>query len=61
MLKGTGLWTTTWMFFFAVSVVCLVWLHIVARRMIKARAPELLTELEEKVGSGTFESFERKD
>ena len=60
LLKGTGLWTTTWMFFFVVAVACLVWLHIVARRMMKARAPQLLKDLEEKVGSGAFDSFERE-
>ncbi len=32
LLKSTGLWTTTWMFFFALAVICLVWLHIVARK-----------------------------
>ncbi len=51
LLKSTGLWTTTWMFFFALAVICLVWLHIVARKMMKARAPELLFDLEEKVVS----------
>ncbi len=54
MLKATGLWTTTWMFFLVLSIVCLFWLHLVARKMIKARAPELLDELEEKIGSGSF-------
>jgi len=46
LLKSTGLWTTTWMFFFVLSIICLLWLHIVARRMMKARAPELLSDLE---------------
>lgn len=31
MLKGIGLWTTTWVFFFLVTMVCLVWLHITVR------------------------------
>jgi hypothetical protein len=43
------------MFFFAISVICLVWLHIVARRMMKARAPQLLRDLESKLGSTGFE------
>jgi MFS transporter, NNP family, nitrate/nitrite transporter len=60
MLKATGLWSVTWMFFFGVSIICLIWLHLIARRMMKAKAPELLTELEEKVGSGTFETYEGK-
>ncbi|MBT3590747.1 MAG: NarK/NasA family nitrate transporter [Candidatus Marinimicrobia bacterium] len=51
LLKVTGLWTTTWMFFFVLSVVCLIWLHIVARKMMKSRAPELLADLEEKIAS----------
>ena len=58
LLRWTGLWTTSWMFFFGLSVVCLVWLHIVARRMMKARAPELLRELEEKIGANGFEAVE---
>lgn len=33
LLKATGLWTTTWMFFFAVTMICLVWLHLVVRRI----------------------------
>jgi NNP family nitrate/nitrite transporter-like MFS transporter len=35
MLKSIGLWTTTWVFFFVVSMVCLVWLHMVVRGMAK--------------------------
>lgn len=29
MLKGTGLWTTCWVFLAALSIVCLVWMHMV--------------------------------
>ncbi len=57
LLRWTGIWTTTWMFFFALSVVCLVWLHLVARRMMKAKAPELLRELEEKVAADPLEEI----
>jgi len=42
------------MFFFILSVACLVWLHIVARKMMKAKAPELLRDLEEGEGSTSF-------
>lgn len=55
LLRFTGLWTTCWMFLFAVSVVCLAWLHLVARRMMKAEAPQLLRQLEERVGTTGFE------
>lgn len=57
MLRWTGIWTTSWMFFFALSVICLIWLHLVARRMMKSRAPDLLRELEEKVGTTSFEKI----
>lgn len=38
LLDKTGLWTTTWMFLLAVTLVCIVWLNLVVRRM-SARAP----------------------
>lgn len=31
LLRGIGLWTTTWIFFFFVTLVCLIWLHITVR------------------------------
>ncbi len=49
LLKGTGLWNTTWMFFLVLAIACLIWLHMVARKMIKKKAPELLTDLETKI------------
>jgi NNP family nitrate/nitrite transporter-like MFS transporter len=33
LLDGLGLWTTTWMFLFVVTVICLAWLSIVVRRV----------------------------
>jgi NNP family nitrate/nitrite transporter-like MFS transporter len=33
LLDSLGLWTTTWMFLFLVTVACLVWLSLVVRRM----------------------------
>jgi len=46
LLKGTGLWTTCWMFFGFVSVVSLVWMHYVIRRMMAERAPHLAQQIE---------------
>ena len=36
LLKSMGLWTTTWMFFFLVTAVCLVWMSLVVRRISKS-------------------------
>ena len=47
LLKFIGIWTTCWMFFFLLSLLCLVWLHLVVRRMMQAKAPDLLREIEE--------------
>ena len=46
MLKGTGIWTTCWMFFFVLSVVCLVWMHLVIRKMMAEKAPHLVQHIE---------------
>ncbi len=40
LLEETGLWTSCWMFMALVSGVCLVWMHLVIRRMEKERTPE---------------------
>jgi NNP family nitrate/nitrite transporter-like MFS transporter len=36
LLKGTGIWTTNWMFLFLVSGVCLVWMHLAIQRTKRA-------------------------
>ncbi len=33
LLRGIGLWTTTWIFFFFVAMACLIWLHIMVKRI----------------------------
>ncbi len=54
LLGSTGIWTTCWMFFFLLSVGCLVWLHVVIRQMMKTRVPDLLREIEEGIGTSNF-------
>ena len=46
LLGWTGLWTTCWMFFFALSLTCLVWMLVVIRRLIKKEAPDLVRHIE---------------
>jgi NNP family nitrate/nitrite transporter-like MFS transporter len=47
LLRATGIWTTCWMFFALISLVCLVWMHLVIQRMMHAQAPTLMRHIEE--------------
>ena len=46
LLQATGLWTTCWMFFLALTAACMVWMLSVIRRRVKEEAPAVLRELE---------------
>ncbi len=46
LLQWSGIWTTTWMFLLALAVVCLVWMHMVIRRMIREQSPALARRIE---------------
>ncbi len=48
MLKWTGIWTTSWMFLAALSLVCLLWMHIVVQKMMRSKAPMLMRQIEER-------------
>ncbi len=48
LLQWTGIWTTNWMLLFALSLVCLVWMHVVVRRMLNVRAAEVARQFDEK-------------
>tara|TARA_B100000959_G_scaffold60441_1_gene63473 strand:- start:650 stop:2131 length:1482 start_codon:yes stop_codon:yes gene_type:complete len=55
MLKGTGIWTTTWMLLAVITVVSLVWMQWVIQRMTQQRDPELYREFDRgnlSVGEG---------
>lgn len=47
LLEGTGLWTSCWMFMFALSLVCLIWMHVVAAKMMKRKHPIDMQKIEE--------------
>jgi len=47
LLEYTGLWTSCWMFMFILSLVCLVWLHLTAQKMMKEKHPEDMKRFEE--------------
>lgn len=46
LLGGWGIWTTCWLFFLALSVACLLWLHLSVRRRLKEKAPAALFAVE---------------
>lgn len=46
LLEGTGLWTSSWMFMLAVSIVCLIWMHRVIQKMMHKESPELMRKIE---------------
>lgn len=46
LLKWTGIWTTCWMFFALIAVICLMWMHVVVQRMMKEQAPTLMRQME---------------
>lgn len=41
MLEGTGLWTTSWMFFAVLSGICLWWMHSVIQKMHREAMPQI--------------------
>jgi NNP family nitrate/nitrite transporter-like MFS transporter len=47
MLEGTGIWTTCWLFFALLSVVCLVWMHRTVQRMLRAREPVFSRQMDD--------------
>lgn len=46
LLERTGIWTTSWMFLAALSLVSLWWMHRVVQRMMHRKAPELMRRME---------------
>ncbi|MBI4659795.1 MAG: NarK/NasA family nitrate transporter [Verrucomicrobia bacterium] len=46
LLQGTGLWTTCWAFLAVLAAACLIWMHLVIRRMMREQVPELVRRVE---------------
>jgi len=46
LLQGTGLWTTCWVFLAVLGALCLAWMHLVIRRMMREQVPELVRRVE---------------
>ena len=53
LLKGTGIWTTCWMFFFTVTLICHVWMYVTVRRLMARKAPDLSRQIEDRENPGS--------
>ncbi len=52
MLQATGIWTTNWIYHALISLICLVWMHLVIKRMMRRKRPDLARQMEEHVRPG---------
>lgn len=48
LLKGTGLWTSCWLFMLFLSAICLVWMHRTITKINRQSSPETSLNIETK-------------
>lgn len=48
LLNATGLWTSSWIFIFAVSVLCLLWMHRTIIKTMHIKSPDFIRDIEVK-------------
>ena len=46
LLSQTGLWTSSWMFIWLLSMFCIVWMHLVITKMMAKSSPDLADKFE---------------
>ncbi len=46
LLNSTGLWTSSWIFIFAISVLCLLWMHRTIIKILRIKSPTFTKEIE---------------
>jgi len=46
LLESTGFWTSSWIFMFFLSALCLFWMHSVVQKMMKKKEPELMRKFD---------------
>lgn len=46
LLEGTGLWTSSWMLMLIISILCLVWMSAVIKKMLQSKAPEIADKID---------------
>ncbi|MBE8726658.1 MFS transporter [Flavobacterium hungaricum] len=47
LLNYTGLWTSSWIFIFIVSVLCLVWMHTTIIKAMRSKSPNFIRQIED--------------
>ncbi|MNX02570.1 Nitrate transporter [compost metagenome] len=47
LLNYTGLWTSSWIFIFLVSVLCLVWMHRTIIKAMRIKSPNFVRQIED--------------
>ena len=46
LLTATGLWTSSWLFIFVISTLCLLWMHRTIIRILREKNPDFSREIE---------------
>lgn len=46
LLEWTGIWTSSWIFMFALSILCLWWFHRIISKMMHEKYPEEMRQIE---------------
>lgn len=48
LLAFTGFWTSSWLFIFILSIVCLIWMHRVIVKVTREKLPEFAQDIDRK-------------
>lgn len=46
LLEFTGLWTSSWIFMFFFSTICILWMHKVVQKMMHEKVPNLMRKMD---------------
>ncbi|QBN18600.1 MFS transporter [Flavobacterium nackdongense] len=46
LLNSTGLWTSSWIFIFIISVLCLLWMHRTIINILRVKSPSFTKDIE---------------
>lgn len=60
LLSWTGIWTTCWLFFLVLSVICLGWMYLTVQRLQAQAAPMVQSDIEAPAPSAEIEEVARE-